>query len=399
MHFERLNKLIEQTKILEEETFVPELNGNFKRWFGDSKVVDDNGQPLVCYHGSTVDIEEFNLGYSGITTGNNREEVFYFTSDKDTAITYSQEATVKENEWKFWDAEEKKNIEFEDYDDYAEYLREQIFENPHINPCYLKMENPFIFDADYTLFDAKKNYTLCSMLKGNNNIDYDIWDYDLADDLINVFTEYDEETDEYIEKENNYDGIIIKNVVDNISEFNQDYIDVYIVWDPYQIKSVYNRGIWDMNNANVHEQIKEDVKVLYHGSQTDNIELKETPLYLTTNKQAAKEYANGYCFGGDLTDDDKPTVYEMEVTINKPKILTTEEEYDEYMDIANWTYWYVNGQEEDWEKDLKANYDALIYDDVIMVFNAKQQCKIINKTQAIDEKFKELNEALLKFLH
>ena len=141
MSLARLNKLIEQTKILEEETFVPELNNNFKRWFGDSKVVDDNGQPLVCYHGSTVDIKEFNLGYSGITTGNNQEEVFYFTSDKDTAITYSQEATVKENEWKFWDEEEKKNIEFEDYDDYAEYLREQIFENPHINPCYLKMEN------------------------------------------------------------------------------------------------------------------------------------------------------------------------------------------------------------------------------------------------------------------
>lgn len=256
MDLARLNKLIEQTMTVEKETFIPELNDNFKRWFGDSKVVDDNGQPLVCYHGSTVDIEEFDLGYSGTTTGNNQEEVFYFTSDKDTAITYSQEATVRENEWKFWDEEEKKNIEFEDYEDYAEYLREQIFENPHINPCYLKMENPFVFDAGYTEFNASRNYTLCSMLKGNQNIDYDMWDEGLAEELYGIFTEYDEETDEYIGKENNYDGIIIKNVVDNITEMNCDYIDVYIVWDPYQIKSVYNKGIWDMNNANVHEQLE-----------------------------------------------------------------------------------------------------------------------------------------------
>lgn len=31
----------------------------FKRWFGDSKVVDDTGEPLVVYHGSNADISEF----------------------------------------------------------------------------------------------------------------------------------------------------------------------------------------------------------------------------------------------------------------------------------------------------------------------------------------------------
>lgn len=34
----------------------------FKRWFGDSKVVDDQGKPLVVYHGTNSDFEAFNVG-------------------------------------------------------------------------------------------------------------------------------------------------------------------------------------------------------------------------------------------------------------------------------------------------------------------------------------------------
>ena len=37
------------------------LNDNFKKWFGDSKVVDDNGKPKNVYHGSNInDIDIFN---------------------------------------------------------------------------------------------------------------------------------------------------------------------------------------------------------------------------------------------------------------------------------------------------------------------------------------------------
>lgn len=252
MDMHKLLETIELAEKPEEKELVPELNDKFKRWFGDSKVVDDNGQPLVCYHGSTVDIEEFDLSYSGNNTGNNIEQVFYFTSDEDTAITYSQEATVRENEWRFYDEE----TGFEDWDDYANHLRDEIFENPHINPCYLRIENPYIYDADYSSFDYKKNYTLCSILKGNPQPDMEYWDEDFAMEIMDNFGYYNDE-DEWVETGASYDGVIIKNVIDNITSSNQDYIDEYIVWDPYQIKSVYNKGIWDLNNPNVHENIKE----------------------------------------------------------------------------------------------------------------------------------------------
>lgn len=256
-----IKKILEDIATLEKEEvaqenkkeFVPVLNQAFKNWFADSKVVDDNGQPLVCYHGSTVDIEEFDLGYSGSTTGNNQEQVFYFTSDKDTAITYSQQATVRENEWKFYDEE----TGFESWEDYKQYLEDEVFENPHINPCYLYIKNPYIIDMNYENFDAKKNYTIISFLKGNTNIDSDLWDDGIAEELYQEFSEYDEENDEWITKDVDYDGVIIKNVIDNIDERNQDYIDVYIVWDPYQIKSIYNKGIWSNSSANVMESVNE----------------------------------------------------------------------------------------------------------------------------------------------
>ena len=37
----------------------------FKRWFGDSKVVDADGEPLVVYHGTTADFSAFDPGLAG----------------------------------------------------------------------------------------------------------------------------------------------------------------------------------------------------------------------------------------------------------------------------------------------------------------------------------------------
>lgn len=42
----------------------------FKRWFGDSKVVDSNGDPLVVYHGTTIDFDTFDSSKIGSSTGN-----------------------------------------------------------------------------------------------------------------------------------------------------------------------------------------------------------------------------------------------------------------------------------------------------------------------------------------
>lgn len=55
---------------------------NFYNWFGDSKVVDKQGRPLVVYHGTNAEFDAFNLGKNG----------YFFTPDLDNAQIYANEA-------------------------------------------------------------------------------------------------------------------------------------------------------------------------------------------------------------------------------------------------------------------------------------------------------------------
>lgn len=64
---------------------------NFYNWFGDSKVVDDNGRPLVVYHGTSSDFDTFDIDQSGKNTGTAiYGKGFYFTTNKDVATKWGQ---------------------------------------------------------------------------------------------------------------------------------------------------------------------------------------------------------------------------------------------------------------------------------------------------------------------
>lgn len=61
----------------------------FKKWFGDSKVVDEDGKPLVVYHGTNSDINEFSKDALGATTGAaSAKKGFFFVAEKNVAQTY-----------------------------------------------------------------------------------------------------------------------------------------------------------------------------------------------------------------------------------------------------------------------------------------------------------------------
>ena len=76
----------------------------FKKWFGDwendpknsSKVIDENGEPLVLYHGSPYsDIKEFDRTKSKRLSSGIKEFGTYFSTNKNLAEIYSK---VKLNE-------------------------------------------------------------------------------------------------------------------------------------------------------------------------------------------------------------------------------------------------------------------------------------------------------------
>ena len=62
---------------------------NFYKWFGDSKVVDKQGRPLVVYHGTSSEFDTFNIAESGKNTGTAiYGKGFYFTTNKEIATRW-----------------------------------------------------------------------------------------------------------------------------------------------------------------------------------------------------------------------------------------------------------------------------------------------------------------------
>ena len=74
----------------EDQTKTPE----FKKWFGNSKIVDEKGEPLVVYHGTDAEFTEFDLSLvgTGSFTGNPISKAgIWFSPDKGYAESYTGE--------------------------------------------------------------------------------------------------------------------------------------------------------------------------------------------------------------------------------------------------------------------------------------------------------------------
>lgn len=67
-----------------QETPVATNTPEFKAWFGDSKAVDENGDPLVVYHGTNAEFDAFDPDFFG-EAYDQGEEGFFFTSSEDEA--------------------------------------------------------------------------------------------------------------------------------------------------------------------------------------------------------------------------------------------------------------------------------------------------------------------------
>jgi hypothetical protein len=89
---------------------------NFWNWFTDSQVVDDQGRPIVVYHGTTHDFSKFDIGQAGQKDSGWYGTGIYVTPDANTASAY------------------------------ADYDQEATGQN--VIPMYAKIENPFIWSRD-----------------------------------------------------------------------------------------------------------------------------------------------------------------------------------------------------------------------------------------------------------
>ncbi len=257
---------------LEKDTKTPQTKTlAFMRWFGDSKVVDEQGEPLRVFHGSPELFDSFDAEIGKEFGGFGASGVF-FSASPDVASSYAGHQSLKHKEiirkieaaeaefeafertitdkaqtpapsermrWRWMnDLLHEGTITREEYDKYgqledaADDLRngdltdEEAATTPNVTPVYLSLQNPKIVDA--------------------NKLS---WDMIVPHHMTN--------TDRSI-----YDGIIFRNVKDSGDEA-ETVTDTYVAFHPNQIKSATgNRGTFDPKSAKLHESLRESLALL-----------------------------------------------------------------------------------------------------------------------------------------
>lgn len=193
----------------ESVTNTPE----FKEWFGDSKVVDDEGKPLVVYHGTATTMvgDSFDPNLAMSEGGG-----FYFSH----APLFKNPANNAN-----------------------EYAKGRAGDSPQIMPVYLRMENPLIVGFNEPMPEGDKAITawLDRMNAFNRGLDRDKEGY------------YKRAIREA--RTNGHDGVIVRNVEDVPNDAGRrftDEADVYIALKPEQIKSATgNNGDFDANSGDI----------------------------------------------------------------------------------------------------------------------------------------------------
>lgn len=260
---------------------------NFKKWFGKSKVVDEDKKPLVVYHGGAFHITQFDERYGGDNTANNEHGAFYFTDNYDVAEDYSRQAYLRlfdgrsDEEIEDW---VKEHIKLSDKDVKAikKDKDKWIQNNFKVVNAYLRFENPLIIELDGELMPVLKMQEIIGFAKKQiwfdgveeyfepiyNQDDIDSYRedienkareiYDLSNDEEISESKLSHATQEYLEENNIYpeypthDGIIVRNTVDNIGDASNLLTDIFIAFEPEQIKLADGSNTtFDINNPDI----------------------------------------------------------------------------------------------------------------------------------------------------
>ena len=201
----------------------------FKDWFGDwekdpknaSKVVDENGEPLVVYHGTTND--ETRRVW-------NEKAKSYDTSHEPFTV-FKREVDGLPNSGLFFNSSENNAYEY-GYNNYA---------------VYLNARNPLVIDCKGSLYNSIRHDG-----KTMDTYDWANW----AED-------------------NGYDGVIFKNIKDGVDYGSmQDTTDDYVVFKSNQIKSATdNNGDFSSGNNDIRFSLKDPDKTMFgmHNISVDKL--------------------------------------------------------------------------------------------------------------------------------
>lgn len=193
----------------------------FRQWFGDSKVVDAEGKPLVVYHGTQRDFDAFSGDAERTTGGGLNEEGFFFSEDTRAAGRFTQ----------FRDEGAGANV----------------------MPVYLKAERPLVLTAPEfeRLQSAQGAYRRGERLG-------EIKEIFLEDMLKEKGIDFDPSRDPMSQiKAAGYDAL-------RKERGRAGAEPEWMVFEPTQIKSINNRGTFDPNDPRILFQDKA-IMVVHRG--------------------------------------------------------------------------------------------------------------------------------------
>ena len=244
----------------------------FKNWFGNSKVVDEQGKPLVVYHGTDApDFTEFRT-----KTGYNFGPGAYFTPEPTRAAEYARTST-----------------------------------GSRIYPAYVSLENPYRVTSDATLQDIgykirkdPANEPLLKQLMDK----YDARNSDILGngEIGNAWL-----------REQGYDGIIKERQRYTENGFVPEILEV-VAFKPEQVKSATaNRGTFSPESKDIRYQrglgseIVRPSELDYLASKGGPFERVAAPLRAAYNTRDFKagEWANKYSLAAELRPEDQKRLF------------------------------------------------------------------------------------------
>lgn len=290
---------------LTEKQYAQVRTKAFKNWFGDwknnpneaSKVIDENGEPLVAYHGTNANITSFSLEKAKHNTG------IFLSKSKNVARSYVDWSTIDYykkitnseldnfNIYESYDEYKNRTLEFEKDLPFSSLMSENAFIakktaiinfNEHIYNTFVNLRNPLIVDAE----KRKWNYIL---FKGEKH----------TTESLAIYA-----------KKYGYDGVIVTNIIDNGLKNQNDIIagneisDEYIIFRPNQIKSATdNIGTFDPNNNDIRYSTTSNIEDINAIKDNDGNIIAETLDITRINNMA--DYLNSY------SEQDKPLIAQM----------------------------------------------------------------------------------------
>ena len=251
---ESINSLLEMNGdvgIIEtiENKKQSKLNDNFKKWFGNSKIVDESGNPMVCYHGTSQEFNEFDKSKRGIhSNGPGAGVGFWFSTSPEYFNHYKNHMEV-----------------------YLSIQNPKIFKTK----SYTRIELQMLWDMYNNEKDSDERYFIYKLLKGvsgrEDAYDHFLWDLYSSNNQIPINQNFygdlrdivklknpEQSYENYINKlkSEGYDGIIIKDTEYDSTYTNGKNNTQIIAFEPNQIKSIKNDNRWDGSSQNIYESFE-----------------------------------------------------------------------------------------------------------------------------------------------